>query len=135
MSKKSASARHGAQRNRPKVQKSFELVRPGRVEVEEEEGSSTTSAKVAVVAEESKSSDIVSAVVGTKERSKPSDKAATTFGTKEEVKSAGKVDELGQESPIREEREVKTEERQNTSAPGSASARLAARRQAALKLQ
>lgn len=126
MPKRSASTRHGAQRNKPKVQKNFELVRPERVEIEaeEEEESSTTSDEVAVA---------------TQEESKPSAKASTAVRAKEEARPSAKVSTTtdGQEQalPLREEPETQTGEHQNTPAPRSASARMAARRQAVQKLQ
>jgi hypothetical protein len=125
MPKKAASTRHRAQRNKPKVQKNFELVRPERVEAEAEE-SSTTPAKVAVAAQEE--SGTSGGATDGQGRQAPS--------LREESRTSGRTstaDEQGQ-AP-RGEPEAKTEGRQKTPAPGSASARLEARRQAAQKLQ
>jgi hypothetical protein len=124
MPKKSASTRHRAQRNKPKVQKNFELVRPERVETEAEE-SSTTSAKVAVAAqEESRTS------------SRAADGQGQASPQREESRTSDRASTAAKRGPARqEEPETKTEERPNTHTAGSASARLAARRQAAQKLQ
>jgi hypothetical protein len=129
MPKKSANVRHGAQRNKPKVQKNFELVRPERDETEAEEESSTTSARVSVADQEEPK---------TSSRASTTDERGQTPPLREEPKTSGKASTAGrrgQAPPLQEEPETKTEERQNTAAPGSASARLAARRQAAQKLQ
>ena len=48
MPKKATSARSRAQRNKPKAQKSFELVRPEKVVPETEESSTTTSASTSM---------------------------------------------------------------------------------------
>jgi hypothetical protein len=115
MPKKAATARRRAQHNKPKGQKSFELVRPEKVVTEEEEESSTIEAQESIVTEIEESS-----TTPTKE---------STANTKPvKPKTPAKVAVTTQEEP-------KTQERQNTPAPGSASARLAARRQAAQKQQ
>jgi hypothetical protein len=115
MPKKAATARRRAQHNKPKVQKSFELVRPEKV-VTEEEGESNT-----IEAQESTATEI--------EESSTTPTKVSTANTKPvKPKTPAKVAVATQE-------ETKTQERKNTSAPGSASARLAARRQAAQRLQ
>ena len=82
MPKKAATARRRVQHNKPKAQKTFELVHSESTETETKE-SNTTSTK----------------------------------------------------APVATQAETKTQERQNTPVPGSASARLAARRQAAQRAQ
>ena len=119
MPKKTATARSRAQRNKPKAQKTFELVRPESALADAEEESNTTSATV-------------STAVAPQEESKTSAKASTTVTTQKESKTSARV--LTATTP-QEETETKTQERTNTPTPGSASARLAARRQAAQKLQ
>jgi hypothetical protein len=124
MPKKSAGPRHGAQRNKPKVKKNFELVRPERVETEE---SSTTSAKVAIAAQEESGTS-----------SSAADGRGQAPSLREESRTSGRAstaERRGQAPPQREEAETKTEERQNTPAAGSATSLLAAQRQAAQKLQ
>jgi hypothetical protein len=115
MPKKAATARRRVQQNRPKVQKSFELVRPEKAITEEEEKSGTIEAQesTATEIEESTSTPTKVSIANTKPvKPKAPDKVA-----------------------VATQEELKTQERQNTPAPGSASARLAARRQAAQKPQ
>ena len=143
MPKKAATARNRAQRNKPKVQKTFELVRPERVETEADEESSSTSVKASTAVadqEVSKASVSASTAVSAKDESK----ASTAEGQASPLRETGgrgqprPVRGTGgreQAPPLREEAETETEEPKNTPALGSASARLAARRQAAQKLQ
>ena len=134
MPKKSTSARRGVRRNKPKGQKSFELVRPEKVETEVEESNTTPANASTAVAtkEDAKTSTKAPTTVATKEDAKTSTKAPTTVSPKEDVKTSTKV---SKDSSPKEEQKAKTQERQNTPAQGSASARLAARRQAAQRLQ
>ncbi len=152
MPKKATSTRNRVQRNKPKAQKSFELVLPEKV-VSETEESSTPSASISTadgpgqalpLREESK----------TLGRTSKADGPGQALPLREESKTLGrtsKADRPGQALPLREEsktlgkaskavadqeeQETRLEEYQNTAAPKSASARLAARRQAAQKLQ
>lgn len=134
MPKKSTSARRGVQRNKPKGQKSFELVHPEKVETEVEE-SNTTPANVSTAIatkEDAKTSTKTPTTVSPKEDAKTPTKASTASSPKEEAKNTTKA---STDSSTKEEQKAKNQERQNTPTQGSASARLAARRQAAQKLQ
>jgi len=150
MPKKSTSARRGVRRYKPKGQKSFELVRSEKVETEVEESNTTPANASTAVAtkEDAKTSTKAPTTVATKEDAKTSTKAPTTVSPKEDVKTSTKVSKdsspkeeaktstkAATDSSPKEEQKAKTQERQNTPAQGSASARLAARRQAAQRLQ
>src|SRR5205085_1251519 len=110
MPKKSTAPRSGAQRNRPRTQKSFELVRPTRSEAQElETDTSTERAPVAVSTP--LATPITTAVpVGTVERS---DVQKEPEGKQSTVSTAGA--------------------NSGTASQGSAAERLAVRRQAAQK--
>lgn len=117
MPKKAATTHSRVQRNKPKVQKSIELVRSERVE--------TTEAK-----DESSTVLAVDALVDGEAQAQPlRDEGLTKAG------GPGQARPLRRDKPSGNEVLTKIEERQNTPAPGSASARLAARRQAAQRLQ
>jgi hypothetical protein len=114
MPKKTATARSRAQRNKPKAQKSFELVRP--------ESTVTETGKSSAIDVEEK------VVINTAESSTTEAKTSTAITRQEKSNASGSA-------AVTKQAESKTPERQNTPTPGSASARLAARRQAAQKLQ
>lgn len=126
MPKKSTAARSAAQRNKPKVQKSFELVRPATPATQDQSSSeaattdlstATTATQVAAEApEESKP------VAVSEPAAKPDKSAAAPQTPKTPVRAAATTEA------------ARTSE--NAATPkGSASARLAARRQAAHKAQ
>jgi hypothetical protein len=102
MPKKAPSARNRTQRNKPKVPKTFELVRPESDITEAEEGSTPSSG--------------VSTATIAQGESESSTRGSTKIATQGE-------------------QEIKASEHQNPPSPGSASARLAARRQTAQKQQ
>jgi hypothetical protein len=134
MPKKATSTRNRAQRNKPKAQKSFELVLPEKV-VPETEESSTISASISTADGPGQALPL-RAESKTSERPSKADRPGQVPPLREESKTSGKVDGQRQAPPLREEQVTKSqEEQQNTSAPKSASARLAARRQAVQKLQ
>jgi hypothetical protein len=149
MPKKAASAHHRAQRNKQKAQKGFELVRPERVVPEKEESSATSSraSTATVTQEDPKTSEGALTVAATQKASKTSGKASTTAAQEESKTAEGAATAVDAQKKFKtsertstavnaqEEQETKTQERQNAPAPGSASARLAARRQAAQRLQ
>ena len=119
MPKKATTAHRRAQYTKPKVQKSFELVRPEKTVSEVDANDTTTSIRTSTASTdpaESKTSARASTAVTDPAESKTVEKASTAVSTKEE-------------------QETKTQEAPNAPVPGSASARLAARRQAAQKLQ
>ncbi len=116
MSKKTTTARRRLQHNKPKAQKSFELVRPASIGTEaEKSGAIEAEENIITEAEESNTTET---------------KAPTTTTKQEKARTSGSA-----AAAVTQPAEPKTQERQTTPAPGSASARLAARRQAAQKLQ
>jgi hypothetical protein len=111
MPKKSASVRSAAQRTKTKAQKSFELVRPAseattEQEIEAEQGAEKSSVKVATAPTTGKAE-------------KSSVKVATAPTTEKKVVE----EQQEEEAPV------------STTLKGSASARLAARRQATQRAQ
>jgi hypothetical protein len=113
MPKKATAVRSRAQRNKPKAQKSFELVRPESALLETEE--STTASTNTATATAAQPEPKISAKVATLPKSKTS--ANTTATT------------------VTAQPEPKAQESQITPPSGSASARLAARRQTTLRMQ
>jgi len=114
MSKKTTTARRRVQHNKPKAQKSFDLVHPENTVTESEKSRSIeTEENTPTEAEESSTTEA---------------KASTAINKQEKPRAAGSATATQQAEP-------QTQERQSTPAPSSASARLAARRQAALRLQ
>ncbi|HLX40030.1 MAG TPA: hypothetical protein VKR42_05830 [Ktedonobacteraceae bacterium] len=134
MPKKSASARNGAQRNKPKVQKNIELVRP-------------TNASEESALESADDSDTTDAVaVATRVDTMVAPKAKSAGSTRRRSISPSQVREsadLVVAGPTVEKEEQDEEEQAETrsvvpaatTAPKSASARLAARRQSGQKNQ
>jgi hypothetical protein len=110
MPKKSTAARSAAQRNKPRVQKSFELVRP------------TSSEKQETVA--NTSTERASASVATT----PAEAATTTTPVATVETSSVRKEQESKESTV-----STTSVSTSTASKGSAAARLAARRQAAQK--
>jgi len=164
MSKKATTTRNKAQRNKPKVQKSFELVRTERVETEVEEESNTPLVEEEggiALAEEKGGTSLVEEDNGTSlartstvdgqgpassSREKGSASSLREKGSvssrREKVQASPLREDTqtrahteGEVSPLREDARGKIEERQSTPTQGSASARLAARRLAAQRLQ
>jgi len=128
MPKKSASARGGAQRNKPKVQKNIELVRPTKAS--DESALETTD----------KSDDVGSVKVATSVDTLVAPKAKSSGSTRRRSTPALKVRESSDLLAIpdveKEEQEEAVPVSVPTSAPPkSASARLAARRQSGQKNQ
>jgi hypothetical protein len=115
MPKKAAATRSGAQRNKPKTQKSFELVRPERAETEEESVTDSTNGSTAIAIQP---------------EAKATPKATTKVTRQPEAKTSARA-----ATAIAPQSEAITQESQITPPAGSASARLAARRQAAQKQQ
>ncbi len=110
MPKKSANIRSGTQRNKPKAQKTFELVRPE-----------------ADVSEKSDITDVpASTTVSTPEKQITPKKQASALEPEE------RITPKKQASPVPEE---KQEDSETTMPKGSAAARMAARRRAAQKAQ
>ena len=110
MPKKSANIRSGTQRNKPKAQKNFELVRPE-----------------ADVSEKSDTTDVpVSTTVSTPEKQIALKKQASALEPEERIAPKKHT------SPALEE---KQEDSETTLPKGSAAARMAARRRAAHKAQ
>jgi len=137
MPKRATTTRNRAQRNKPKVQKSFELVRTERAETEVEEESDTSLVEeeggIALAEEESGASLARASTIDKPgPATSPREKGAVSSLWED---TQTKADIEGAVSPLREDARDKIEERQSTSAQGSASARLAARRLAAQKLQ
>jgi len=119
MSKKAATARSRVQRSKPKAQKAFELVRPESVAAETEE----------IVT--------ASGTGGDQAEPKVSGRGSTRATVQEESKKASERVATAevQARPEGEGSETKAEERRDDSGPRGASARIAARRQANLRLQ
>ena len=119
MPKKSAVVRTGAQRNKPKAQKSFELVRPASNDQVESEAADSdefvTDADVSTVEEEETKPQALK---------QPAAKPRVVTGSASSAVNATKVDET-----------VSTTPEASTAPKGSAAARLAARRQANQKAQ
>ena len=115
------NTRNRAQRNKPKAQKGFELVLPAKVVPETAESSTT------------------STVIATQEEAKPSERTLKADGQEQAALLRAEPKPAGTTAKAVADQEAKLEtqlqEQQNTPAPKSASARLAARRQAAQKLQ
>lgn len=132
MPKKATTARSRAQRNKPKAQKSFELVRPESIITEAEENSTREAAESIITEENSVRESKASTAITRQEKSKTSGRAATAVSSQKESKTSERATTA---ASIQEEQETKTPEQQNTPAPGSASARLAARRQASQRTQ
>lgn len=145
MPKKSTAARGGAQRNRPKVQRNIELVRPTtpttvadeqtRETQDEVDPSPVTSSADTLAAPDDLSAPVAKSgstgSVRTRSATKVRENAtrpATTAAQKDEASvadTAGKEDEAA--------RTTETSEVAEVAAPRSAATRLAARRQAAQK--
>ena len=131
MPKKSASARGGAQRNKPKVQKNIELVRP------------TKAADELSPETDNDSDDAESAVVATSVDTMVAPKTKSSSTTRTRSTTAPKVSESSAllATPVvkKEEKEVEGQEEATAvastmpTAPKSAAARLAARRQSGQK--
>jgi hypothetical protein len=155
MPKKSAAARGGAQRNRPKLQKNIELVRPTTVPDEQalevdqadetEDETNKTDKKAETTAGAPKATSVNTAVA-------PKAKSVTTSATRTRRTTASKAHgtpaRLATSTTEKEEKEVEEEEEVSEETPGtstatavpatapkSAAARLAARRQAGQKNQ
>ena len=121
MPKKSTTARGGAQRNKPKVQKSFELVRETQGQSVDEQ-----------VTEEENTSDAEEAsavAVSTMEAPEPKKmvRGSTKLAAQEKKSESSAETKVLPETPPTES--------VSTAPKGSAAAKLAARRQAAQKLQ
>ena len=116
MPKKAATARNGAQRTKPKAQKSFELVRPESATRETEASATSSTSTATAVALQPESETFVEEA--TPIVPQPGPKASTKVATKVTT------------SP-----EPKAQESQTLAPAGSASARLAARRQATQRMQ
>lgn len=118
MPKKAATARNGAQRNKPKAQKSFELVRPESTALETEVNGLTPS-----------NANVSTAVAAEPEIAV---RATPKVARSAEFKSSAKAATAIAPQPAPE-----VQESQNKSIPSSnsASARLAARRQATQRMQ
>lgn len=126
MPKKSATARGGAQRNKAKVQKSFELVRPGTV-ADEQEIEAVSGDELVDTTE----TENVSSVETPVEMVKP--QAPKPFAVKSREATTSVVNKV-EESVVPVAPAVPVAA--TTAAPkGSAAAKLAARRQANLKAQ
>ena len=132
MPKKAATARNGAQRTRPKAQKSFELVRPESVTRETEENaisSTSTATAVATQPELETSVEAATPIVP-----QPGPKASAKVATKVTTSSTSKASNKAATSTVTSP-EPDAQESQTLPPAGSASARLAARRQAAQRMQ
>jgi hypothetical protein len=133
MPKKSASARGGAQRNKPKVQKNIELVRPTTVsdELVLEAGDTTADTELTTVAAS------VDTMVAPKTKSSGATRTRSTTAPKVHASSALlTTPEVKKEEKDAEEQEEVAPVAATTStpaAPKSAAARLAARRQSGQK--
>jgi len=129
MPKRSANVRAGVQRNKPKVQKSFELVRPETVVSEKPD----TTDEAAVIP----ASTIVSAP---KKHITPK-KQATSLEPEKRITPKKQVTPLEPEEPITPKKQAtslepeKQEDSEAAMPKGSAAARMAARRRAAQKAQ
>lgn len=122
MPKKAGAARTGAQRNRAKVQKSFELVRP-----EEESRDNVETSEEITTTEET---------VEEKPRATPTaSKTATAVKTRTAEKKATAIEKPASEAPAEETEEPEEPKSVSTTPKGSAAARLAARRQANQRVQ
>lgn len=131
MPKKSASARGGAQRNKPKVQKNIELVRP------------TKAAEKLSPETDNDSDDTESAAVATSVDTMVAPKTKGSGTIRTQHTTAPKVSEssalLATPAVKKEEKEVEEQEEATSvassvpAAPKSAAARLAARRQSGQK--
>ena len=126
MPKKSATARGGAQRNKPKVQKSIELVRQPKTTPAESDAESTAASVSTATATP------VSTVETPTIRTTPASKATTT------TKAARRPKTESTESANGSGTDSKAESTESVASPapapkGSASERLAARRQAVQK--
>ncbi len=133
MPKKSASARGGAQRNKPKVQKNIELVRPTTAsdELALETGETTANAEPTTVATS------VDTLVAPKTKSSGATRTRGTTAPKVRESSALLVTtEVKKEEKDPEEQEEAVPAASATATPAvskSAAARLAARRQSSQK--
>lgn len=131
MPKKSASARGGAQRNKPKVQKNIELVRPTTASDEVALESGDTSAEPTTVVTN------VDTLVAPKTKSSGATRTRSTTAPKVRESSAL----LATTEVKKEEKDVEEQEEAapvasataTSAAPKSAAARLAARRQSGQK--
>lgn len=133
MPKKSASARSGAQRNKPKVQKNIELVRPTKASDE----------SVLEIADDSDDTEAVA--VATSADTMVAPKAKSAGSTRRRSISLSQVRESAdlvampavekEEQDEEEQAEARSVVPTATTAPKSASARLAARRQSGQKSQ
>src|SRR6266567_6878351 len=131
MPKKSTTARGGAQRNKPKVQKSFELVRNAQNQVADEQeleienASSTEEASDAAVSVSTMEAPEAESMMEAPEAKKTASSSTKPVRTKK--KSEGiETKVLAETPPV---------ESVSTAPKGSAAAKLAARRQAAQKMQ
>lgn len=133
MPKKSAATRGGTQRSKPKAQKSFELVRPVTEENEPEiqEAQEVQESEVQNIAELAaanvSSTTIAAPVAGTSATATPTNRRTTTKPSAESVSSVEEAVAVVQE-PV----SIPTPAPKGS---GSASARIAARRQATQKVQ
>ena len=154
MPKKSAAARGGAQRNKPKVQKNIELVRPTPTTIPVEQALETGGPDEIDGADESNETDgadktneidndAEQTVVATSVETMIAPKAKSANTTRRRSTTAPKVGETSARAATsvvkREEQEKEAEEQEKsevaTAAPKSAAARLAARRQSGQKNQ
>lgn len=124
MAKKTASARSGASRNKPRPQKSVQLVRPisAATELEVDDSEEETTGTVA-----------------TSTAAEPTVEAAVEEVEVEEVEEVAEVKEPKAAKTVKEVKAPRVEATkpvvETTAAPKSASARLAARRQAGQQAQ
>jgi hypothetical protein len=128
MPKKSTPARGGAQRNKPRVQKSFELVRetPDQISAEQEAGMEDTTSP------EEEAAGLEAAPVSVSTMVAPEPKKAASSAPKR-VQAAVKNE--SPETRVLAETPAPDVERTSAAPKGSAAARLAARRQSAQKAQ
>ncbi|MEO8971127.1 MAG: hypothetical protein ABI406_05935 [Ktedonobacteraceae bacterium] len=131
MPKKSASARGGAQRNKPKVQKNIELVRPTKAseEVSLETDTDSDDTKTPVVATS------VDTMVAPRAKSSGATRTRSTTAPKVRDSSAllATPEVKKEDKDAEEQEEVAPVASSTPAAPKSASARLAARRQSGQK--
>jgi len=129
MPKKSASARSGAQRNKPKMQKSIQLVRQNVEETEpvfEQDADSTSKVEESLASEEQTPASVSTAVAL---------ETASETTTKESIPNPTSTAIRKKASLQLATPEPQDEEASSISSKGSAASRLAARRQAVQKAQ